>query len=244
MRVLGVSTGVVRGKRRTRGPRRYLPGGWDERTLPVNAFAVEHPSGTCLFDAGQSARAASPGYLPTWHPYLRLARFELGPEDEAAAQLAAAGIEPRTVRWVVLSHLHTDHVGGLDGFPTAEVLVTDAEWRRATGLRGALRGYVPRRWPRGVVPRLLEPVGTPVGPFGWSHDVAGDGSLRVVPTPGHTPGHASLLVDDGERKLLLAGDLAHDPSDLEHLAPAVAAWCRSAGVAVLTAHDPHATGRH
>ena len=230
----------MRGKRAQRGIRRYLPGNWAEETLPVNAFAITHPEGVCLFDAGQTPRAAEPGYLPRWHPYLRLARFELGPEDEVAAQLEADDISPADVRWVVLSHLHTDHVGGLAPFAGSEVLVTPGEWRRAMGLRGRLRGYLPQHWPAGLEPRLLRFDGPPVGPFATSADLAGDGCLLVVPTPGHTPGHASLLVRGGGLSYLLAGDLVKAGDELGSLWPELAAYCRREGVTVLTAHDRRA----
>jgi glyoxylase-like metal-dependent hydrolase (beta-lactamase superfamily II) len=237
LQVSGIRTGVVRGKRVDSGVRRYLPGGWAEETLPVNAFAVAHPEGVCLFDAGQTARAAEPGYLPRWHPFLRLARFELGPEDEAVAQLAATGVTPAEVRWVVLSHLHTDHVGGLAPFARSEVLVTREEWERATGLGGRLRGYLPQHWPAGLEPRLLGFDGPPVGPFSASADLAGDGRLLVVPTPGHTPGHASLLIRSGEGSYLCAGDLVKTSGELDLLWPELAGFCRREGVIVLTAHD-------
>ena len=187
------TTGRVRSKRAPRGARRYLPGGWSDATLPVNAFLVEHPAGLCLFDTGQAARAARPGYLPRWHPFLRLARFELTGGDEIGPKLRSAGFEPESVRWVVLSHLHTDHVGGLPDFAGAEILVSRVEWERAQGLGGRLRGYVPQHWPRAATPRLLGPEGPAIGPFPWSFDLAGDGSLAVVPMPGHTPGHLGLV---------------------------------------------------
>jgi glyoxylase-like metal-dependent hydrolase (beta-lactamase superfamily II) len=208
-----LTTGRVRGKRRT-GPLRYLPGGWSDETLPVHAFAVDHPDGICLFDTGQTARASRGGYHPRWHPYLRLARFELAPEDEVASQL-----DPLTVRWVVISHLHTDHVGGLSAFAHADVLVSRVEWERAAGMPGRLRGYLPQHWPAGLTPRLVDFSGPAAGPFAASHDVAGDGRLLVVPLPGHTPGHAGLLVD-GET--LLAGDASWPSDELR----------------VLGAHDP------
>ncbi len=228
----------MRGKRAQRGIRRYLPGDWAEETLPVNAFAITHPKGICLFDAGQTARAAEPGYLPRWHPYLRLARFELGPQDEVAAQLEADGIPPADVRWVVLSHLHTDHVGGLTPFAGSEVLVSAAEWRRASGVAGRVRGYLPQHWPAGLRPRLLGFPGPPIGPFQASADLAGDGRLIVVPTPGHTPGHVSLLVRDDERAYLCAGDLVKGADELARVWPELADYCRREGVIVLTAHDP------
>lgn len=237
MKIHCLSTGVVRTKRGDRGARRYLPGGWRDEALPVNVFLVDHPDGLCLFDAGQTARAASPGYFPRWQPFFRLARFELRPEEEAAAQLRASGFDPDAVRWVVLSHLHTDHVGGLDAFPSAEPLVTRAEWERAIGVKGRVRGYLPQYWPAGRRPTLVDFDDRPVGPFRRSHDVAGDGSLLLVPTPGHTPGHASLLVRDGAQTYLLGGDAAHSAADLD---PDVAAFCSEVDVLYLATHDPRA----
>ena len=206
--------------------------------MPVNAFLVEHPSGPLLFDTGQSALATRPGYLPRWHPYLRLARFELGATDEAAAQLAAIGVAPSSVRRVALSHLHTDHVGGIAGFAAAEVLVARAEWEHAAGLAGRLRGYVPQHWPPGVQPRLIDHTGPAVGPFAGSFDVTGDGSLVLLPTPGHSPGHQVLLIRrPGGGGWLLAGDLVHEADQLGSAAPAIDAWCRSERLQVLTAHE-------
>ncbi len=236
MRVRTLTTGRVRPKRAPRGVRRYLPGGWSGDTLPVQAFLVEHPAGLCLFDTGQTARAASPGYLPRWHPFLRLARFELGPTDEVGAQLGAAGLEPGSVRWVVLSHLHTDHAGGLGAFAGSEIVVSRVEWQRAQGLAGRLRGYLPQHWPSGARPRLVDPEGPPLGPFPWSLDLAGDGTLLVVPAPGHTPGHLGLVARDGSGGAFLGGDMARSTAELARTAPAVARYCEEEGLAVLLAH--------
>jgi glyoxylase-like metal-dependent hydrolase (beta-lactamase superfamily II) len=221
--------------------RRYLPGGWRDDTLPVNVFAVEHPAGLCLFDAGQTARAAAPGHFPRWHPFFRLARFELGIRDEAAAQIRALGHDPSSVRWVVLSHLHTDHVGGLEAFAGAEVLVTRSEWQRAIGIGGRLRGYLPQHWPADVQPRLVDFDEPGVGPFARSSDLAGDGRLLLVPTPGHTPGHMGMLVRADERDYLLAGDLAHSAAELEQVAAGIASFCRRDGVVPLATHDAGAS---
>lgn len=218
--------------------RRYLLDDWRSEAMPVNAFLILHPDGPCLFDAGQTARAAAPGWFPRWHPFFRLSRFELRRDDEVGPQLRRRGIEPGEIRRVVLSHLHTDHVGGLAAFGNAEVLVTRLEWQQATGLEGRLRGYLPQYWPRGLRPTLVDFTGPAVGPFGCSHDVAGDGRLLLVPTPGHTPGHAALLVRDSDRSWLLLGDVVHTAAELEQVEPDIAAWCRDEGVAVLTAHEP------
>jgi len=230
MEVERFSTGRVRPKHASRGVRRYLGGGWSDDTLPVNVFLVHHPDGLCLFDTGQTARAGRPGDLPRWHPFLRLARFELTDQDEIGPQLERHGVDPGSVRWVVLSHLHTDHVGGVGTFPGAEVIVSTVEWERARGLAGRMRGYVPQHWPL-ADPVLVDLVGPPVGPFPGSFDVAGDGRLLVVPTPGHTPGHVSLVVRDSA---FLGGDIAHTPAELPK---PVADFCAAEHLAVLLAHD-------
>ena len=241
MRIRCFVTGYVRPKAGRKGARRYLVDDWCEQALPVNAFLVEHPAGLTLFDTGQTARAAAAGWFPRWHPFFRLSRFELTPEDEVAPQLRSAGIDPADIRRVVLSHLHTDHVGGLDAFAHAEVVVGREEWESATGVAGRIRGYLPQYWPPGLKPTIVDFGGPAIGPFAASHDVVGDGRLLLVPSPGHTRGHAALLVRDGEQVRLLAGDLAHVASEVEQIAPALAAWCAEERVVVLTAHDPAAS---
>ena len=237
MRIRALRTGVVRERKGTRGISRYLWAGWRDAALPVNAFLIDHPAGYCLFDSGQDMRAATRGYFPRWHPFFRLARFELEAEDEVEAQLAAFGIEPRDLRWIVLSHLHTDHVGGLAPFRESEVVVARTEWARSQGLSGRIRGYLPQHWPQGLKPRLLDLPADGFGPFPGSHDLAGDGRLLIVATGGHTHGHVSLLVRRPEGDVLLGGDLAHTADDLEQLAPQIAAYCAENGITYVGAHD-------
>ena len=238
VRISVFSTGRARRKRAARGVRRYFADDWADDTLPVNVFLIEHPDGLCLVDAGQTSEAASDGYFPGWYPFFRLARFELGPRDEAAAQLVAAGYDVTAVRWVVLTHMHTDHVGGVGAFRDADVIVARAEWEPAQGLGGRLRGYLPQRWPRELHPRVVDFTGPGVGPFPGSHDVAGDGRLLFVPLPGHTRGHAALLVRDGAGPShLCAGDAVLRAAEFERESPEIAEWCRREHVVILTCHD-------
>ena len=178
--------------------------------LPILAWAIEHPEGVIVVDTGESARSAEPGYYPRWHPYYRFAlRVNVPPEEEIGPRLRALGIAPADVRTVVLTHLHTDHAGGLHPFPRAEVLVSRREREAACGVLGRMHGYLPRNWPADVRMREIPFVPEPAGAFAESHALTRDGAVTVVPTPGHTPGHVSVLVRDGERHVFLAGDATY-----------------------------------
>jgi len=232
-----LTTGRVRGPRRPHGIRRYVRLEWSGETLPVNAFLIEHRAGLCLVDTGQSAEAAVPGYLPRWHPFLRTARFELAAGDEAVAQVRRLGFRPEQVRWIVLTHLHTDHVGGLAAFPSSEVVVSETEWRRAGGFRGQLIGYVPKQLPAGLAPRLVRLTEPGVGPFATSLALDDERSLNLVPLPGHTPGQIGLLAVGERRSALLGGDVAHNWRELQEAAPELAAYCSREHVSFLAAHE-------
>src|SRR5256885_3692821 len=82
--------------------------------LPIYAWVIEHDEGIIVVDTGETSRVHDRGYHPPWHPfYRRAARFSVQPQEELGPQLRALGIAAREVRHVVLTHLHTDHAGGL-----------------------------------------------------------------------------------------------------------------------------------
>jgi Metallo-beta-lactamase superfamily len=89
---------------------------WTE-PLPIYAFAIEHPEGVIVVDTGETARASQPGYFAGWHPGVRAFREWVEPEQEIGPQLGRLGIRPSDVRWLVMTHLHTDHAGRLHHFP-------------------------------------------------------------------------------------------------------------------------------
>jgi len=220
MRVHAISTGRVRIKRsqilgRGRGlARRFAPildDEWSE-WLPIYVFAVERGDGVVLVDAGANAGCMR---LPRWHPYFRRAvQFDIEPEQEAGPQLRALGIAPSDVRLVVLTHLHIDHDGGLAAFPKARTLVSGRERAAASGLRGRLGGYLPQRWPSSFDPEPFAFVDGPCGPFARSQRLTADGALIALPTPGHTPGHVSVVLDDGERRVVFLGDASYSQDNL------------------------------
>ena len=199
--------GVGHGRRRL--VHTMLDRSWTE-PLPIYAFAIEHPEGVIVVDTGESARASQPGYFPRWHPVFRLAVREfVEPEQEIGPQLEQLGIEPGDVRRVVMTHLHTDHAGGLHHFPDTEILAARAEIAYATGLQGQLRGYPNKRWPAWFDPTPVDLEPEPFGGFPQSLRLTKAGDVTLVPVPGHSPGQLGVLVQDRDHTVFLAGDSSY-----------------------------------
>ncbi|HEU5440507.1 MAG TPA: N-acyl homoserine lactonase family protein [Ktedonobacterales bacterium] len=218
MRIHAVQTGTVAIKQRQlqgagRGMRRRLNTMLDHtwtNPLPIYLWVIEHPEGVIVVDTGETARAAEPGYFPRWHPYYRLGVREwVRPEEEVGPQLRAVGIPPEEVRWVVLTHLHSDHAGGLAHFPKADILLSRPEYQSAAGWRGQVRGYLPHRWPTWLAPMLIPFVPAAVGPFPMSYALTRAEDVLLVPTPGHTSGHLSVIVLEDGLAVFLAGDTSY-----------------------------------
>jgi glyoxylase-like metal-dependent hydrolase (beta-lactamase superfamily II) len=223
MKIHALQTGTVRVKASQRVGRGHgsmrqvnilLDRTWTE-WLPIYAWAIETNEGVILVDTGETARTSEPGHFPRWHPYFRLAvRFDVTPEQEAGPQLLKLGIRPHDVRTVILTHLHTDHAGGLHHFAKCEILVSDEELSLARGFAGRLRGYLPNRLPDWFAPKSINFVPEPFGPFDRSQRVTSDGNIIIVPTPGHTPGHVSVIAVDGDVCYFLAGDTTYTQQTL------------------------------
>jgi glyoxylase-like metal-dependent hydrolase (beta-lactamase superfamily II) len=186
-----------------------LDSSWTE-PLPIYAWAIETAEGVIVVDTGETARTGEQGYFPRWHPYFRLAvQMDVTPEQEIGPQLLKVGIRSQDVLMVMLTHLHTDHAGGLHHFRDIEIRVSDEELRLTRGFPGRLRGYLPNRWPEWFDPKPIAFETIPFGPFDRSRRVTSDGSVVIVPTPGHTLGHVSVIVVDGDVSYFLAGDASY-----------------------------------
>ena len=200
------------GNRLTRLAGALRPGGETIR-LAALAFAVRHPSaGTILIDTGMhgetiaSVRRDFGLAMGLMFAGMRPARQ---PFDE---QLRALGIDAGGVERAIMTHLHVDHTSGMRLLPRARFICSRKEWGAARARFAAGRGYVAHHLPAPARMQLVDfdAEGEPCGPFARTIDLLGDGTIRLISTPGHTAGHLSVLVRArGDRQVLLIGDAAY-----------------------------------
>ena len=169
--------------------------------MPVGAFLVEHPSGTVVFDTGMHPEVAHD--KDRMRSTASLFVVELDDHWTLAGQLGELGLSVDDVDLAVVSHLHFDHGGGLGQLPGARLVVQQAEWAVAFDEGLVDFGvYNPDDFDLGHERQVLD----------GEHDLFGDGSVVVVPTPGHTAGHQSLRI---EGRLLLVGDACYTQRALD-----------------------------
>jgi N-acyl homoserine lactone hydrolase len=169
--------------------------------LPYFLYVIESPAGHVLFDCGAHPDFARPGTHR--QETTGSSQVAVGADDSLGNVLGRIGLTPSEIDVVVVSHLHYDHCGGLAELEACDVYAGRSELEfaaaPAAGQRDAystmdFESVAPGRW------RLTD----------TEHDLNGDGSLVIVPTPGHTPGHVALLVRLPHHRILLAGDAAYD----------------------------------
>ena len=179
--------------------------------LPIYAWVIEHPEGIFIVDTGETARTANdPAYFPKWHPYYRSSvKTKINAEDEIGPQLERLGISPNDIKKVVLTHFHTDHAGGLHHFKGIEILVSKKDFKLASSLSGRLLGYLPHHWPKDFQPFPVLYNNEKFGPFEKSHRLTKAGDIFIIPTPGHTPNHQSVVVKTDNLLFFLAGDTTY-----------------------------------
>lgn len=183
--------------------------------LNVFAFLIEHPKGRILVDTG-------------WHTDVRYDQLEvLGefhyrinkaflPKGQAIdEQLSAMGLKPSDLDYVLLTHLHTDHVSGVKLVADAKkVLVSDVEWSMANGpMKQAYEGSM---W-QGVNIETFALQDTGYGPHGKSYDLFGDNSVVLVSVAGHTPGSCAVQINHDGKFVLLTGDCCYAKKSWEQM---------------------------
>ena len=178
--------------------------------VPVVAFLVEHPgAGPVLIDTGfHPSVAVDPKENLGRITLVAFKGIEMEPEQAVREQLRGLGIEPSSIGTVVMTHLHPDHASAMSEFPEATFVFSSKEWEAATS-KGQTDGYVRRQFDHAFDYRMLDfdgPDANSFSGFARSFDLFGDGSVRLVFTPGHSLGHLSLILRLKAREALVAGD--------------------------------------
>jgi N-acyl homoserine lactone hydrolase len=188
--------------------------------LPAPVFLIEHPgAGKILVDTGLHTSVAVDPKQAMGSVIGRFYSFEMEPEQAAAARLRGLGIEASEIRYVVMTHMHMDHASAISDFTEATYILGEGEWAAFNEPRPLFKGYVRKQAEHAVDYREIVYDTRLVGSystFGRSFDLFGDGSLRLVYTPGHSRGHQSLIVRLRDREILIAGDAIYFVATLEH----------------------------
>lgn len=179
--------------------------------MPIMTWVIEHPTGIIVVDTGETSKISEPDYTncdPITHfIYQNNLRFAVSKSDELDAQMQMLNLASDTVKTVVQTHLHSDHVGRMSAFPNATFYVPQADYPVSNGT-------LPCHYPANFAPQFAAFRELPLPGFGQGFALTDDGDVWIVSTPGHTPGHQSVLLMDNDLSFLFAGDVAFDEQQL------------------------------
>ena len=187
---------------------------WGE-WMPIYCWLIEHPDGLVLVDTGETAKIYDKGYLPDGGLYHKVVETRITKEEEIIPQLTKIGVQAKDIKTIILTHLHGDHIGGLAHFQHSEIFVSEKEYAMATSKKGPENGYFSKNWPTWFKPTLVTYTNGTEGVFTKSEQITKDGTITVVPTPGHSVGHQSVLVKGESGTYFIGGDLTYNLDTLE-----------------------------
>lgn len=172
------------------------------REFSNNCYLIRHDKGWMLWDTGLSdSIALKPEGVSVMGGLL-----VLRVKRTLASQLAEIGLSPADVGHLAISHFHSDHCGNANLFTAATLYIQQPEHDAAFGPDPAKFGFVPANYEKLRANTVIR--------LNGDHDVFGDGSVVILSTPGHTPGHQSLLVRlPRSGAVVLSGDMVHFDSN-------------------------------
>ena len=188
----------------------WTPGENAGRSIEFSStcWLIKHGSEWLLWDTGVPEAALNDPR--GWSTLPKLIVYHL--DKTLTDQLAEIGLKPRDIARVAISHTHGDHIGNVGLFPNSTILMQQAEYSWIHSLNG----------PNDDVNQLMalarKLLGTPknLQLIDGDTDVFGDGSVTLISTPGHTPGHQSLLVHlKNSGFIILSGDVVHSEENFE-----------------------------
>jgi N-acyl homoserine lactone hydrolase len=188
------------GENQTKDLSRWSPGFNVGRSFEFSdqCYLIRHAKGLMLWDTGLAdSIAATPGGVVRGGGAIRAVVSKT-----LASQLAEIGVKPEEVTHIAFSHTHSDHVGNANYFTKATLYIQEAEYDAAFGASPSKFGFEPSTYDKLRA--------SPVVKLNGDYDVFGDASVMILSTPGHTPGHQSLLVRLPKRgPVVLSGDMTH-----------------------------------
>jgi N-acyl homoserine lactone hydrolase len=226
----------------------FVPGAWSE-PLPILCWAIEHEGRLLLVDSGETAAARN----------VPFARMEVASGQELPPAFVAAGLRLDDISEVVLTHAHGDHIDGLVHV-RSRVRASETELRYlASPFPAVMRRVLRQPLPPGFSAEPFVLDGGPFGAFARSRPLSEDGRIVAVETPGHTPGHISVVcIDDEGRHVMLAGDatdtleqlhslradaIAPDPKVHVQTLRTILSHCKEHPMIYLPSHDPQSVAR-
>jgi glyoxylase-like metal-dependent hydrolase (beta-lactamase superfamily II) len=175
--------------------------------VPVPFYLIRHPAGDIVVDGGNPLAVARDPHAH-WGALADQLRVRMSEEQHCICQLRQLGVAPESVRYVLQTHLHIDHTGALGHFSEATVIV------HARELDAARAAEPPHA--HGYVRADFERAGLDWRTIDGEQDLFDDGAIRLLPTPGHSAGHMSLLLDlDHTGPVLLTADAVDSSSQWE-----------------------------
>jgi glyoxylase-like metal-dependent hydrolase (beta-lactamase superfamily II) len=179
-------------------------GRWKVSTFPSLFALINHPQfGNILFDAGYSERFFQETKKFPFQIYAWTTPVYFQSEDSAVYQLQKYGLNAEEIDYIIISHFHADHIGGLLDFPHAKFICFESAYQAVSNLQGikALKaGFLSGLLPVNFEERAIFVEDKPIvslpskyQPFEKGIDVFGDGSLLAVELPGHAIGQLGLL---------------------------------------------------
>jgi len=198
--------------------------GSDSNVVPVPAFLIRHPSaGAILVDTGLHPSIATDGRENFGSLGARFGKPSLEPGEDVPSQLRKRGLEPGEIPIVVMTHLHLDHTSAISEFPNSTFVVSESEWKVAAhGSSPMMNGYRRAHFDYAFDYRTVDFDRGNVdsyASFGRTFDLFGDGSIRLAYTPGHSPGHMSLICHLEEQDFVIGGDAMYMIGQLDGSVP-------------------------
>ncbi|MCG8611916.1 MAG: N-acyl homoserine lactonase family protein [Pseudomonadales bacterium] len=169
--------------------------------MVASCYLIRHKDGMMVWDTG------IPEFVKSKPEDVTLAqgKIKLTLEQPFPEALKSFGVKPEEIDFLALSHMHADHAGNANAFATATWLVQEAEYDAAFGPLAKQLNFNPKTYEKLSHSKVIK--------LNGHHDVFSDGSVILIPAPGHTPGHQVLFVRLPSGPVVLSGDLWHFQSN-------------------------------